>query len=190
MEGELGLSDLRIQWIVLLPIRIFPFMHLQLFDYSQSKLFNRQWLPKSHSYCRCHAIWHKWPCGRFLRWILVWPCQYRVVVLQLFVDIPVTPMSAAGFQRLWHPAGRQTMVKPEESPPSALAMREPSSSPNLARVSSTLRRVTGATRDFEPAWRWPNHMPREGWCDRNQRDTLPPNIWLPFSSSDSKFTNE
>ena len=109
-------------------------MHLQLFDYLLS---NRQRLPKSHSYCRCCAIWREWPCGRFFCRILIWLCQYRVVVLQLFVDIPVTSMSAAGFWRLRHLAGRQTMVEPEGSPPSTLAW-ETSSSPNLARVSTTL----------------------------------------------------
>ena len=83
-------------------------MHLQLFDYLLSKLCNRRWLPKCHSYCCCRTIWHEWLCGRFLRWILVWPCQYHIVVLQLFVDIAVTPMSAAGFQHLRHLAGRQT----------------------------------------------------------------------------------
>ena len=71
-------------------------MYLQLFDYLLSKLCNRQWLPKSHSYCRCRTIWHEWPCGRFLCRILVCPCQYGVVVHKLFVDIVVTPMSAAG----------------------------------------------------------------------------------------------
>ena len=93
--------------IVLLQIQLFPFMHLQLF-YLLSKLCNRQWLPKSHSYCHCRTIWHEWPRRRFLHRILICPCQYRVVVLQLFVDIPVTPMSAAGFRRLQHLAGRQT----------------------------------------------------------------------------------
>ena len=83
-------------------------MHLQLFDYLLSKLCNRQWLPKSHSYCRCHAIWHEWSCRRFLHRILVWPCQYCIVVLQLFIDIPVTPISAVGFRHLRHLAGRQT----------------------------------------------------------------------------------
>ena len=83
-------------------------MDLQLFDYLLSKLSNRQQLPKSHSYCRCRTIWHKWPCGRFLHRILVWPCQYRIVVLQLCVDIAVTPMSAGGFQHLRHLAGCQT----------------------------------------------------------------------------------
>ena len=48
-------------------------MHLRLFDYSLSKLCNRQRLPKSHSYCRCRAIWHEWLCWRFLCRILVWP---------------------------------------------------------------------------------------------------------------------
>ena len=83
-------------------------MHLQLFDYLLSKLCNRQWLPKSHSYCCCRTIWHEWPCRRFLRWILIWPCQYGIVVLQLFIDIMVTPMSVAGFQHVRHLAGHQT----------------------------------------------------------------------------------
>ena len=83
-------------------------MHLQVFDYLLSKSCNRQQLPKSHSYCHCRTIWREWPCGRFFRWILVWPCKYRIVVLQLFIDIPVTPMSAAGFWHLQHLTGRQT----------------------------------------------------------------------------------
>ena len=47
-------------WILLLQIQLFPFMHLQLFDYLLSKLCNRQWLPKSHSFCRCRTSYLTW----------------------------------------------------------------------------------------------------------------------------------
>ena len=41
----------------------------------------------------CHALWHvnEWSCGGFLCQILTWSCQYGVV-LQPFIDIPVTPI--------------------------------------------------------------------------------------------------
>ena len=155
-------------------------MHLRLFYYSLSKLCNRQWLPKSHSYCRCRTIWHKWPCERFLCRILVWP------LCSMFIDILVTPMSAAGFRRLRHLAGRQTMVKPEESPPSTLAVRKCSSSPNLARVSSTLR-----SNWLPPCAEWQEQLEvlsqrdtdPTTCCKRasviaSQRDAPPLNIWL------------
>ena len=82
------------------------------------------------------AILMSLPCYLtcYLTRVVVWkvsppnPCLAvsvsRIVVFQLFVDILVAPMSTAGFQHLRHPAGCQSMVKPEESPPSILVVRE------------------------------------------------------------------
>ena len=126
-------------------------MYLQLFDYLLSKLCNRQWLPKSHSYCRCRTIWHEWPCGRFLCRILVCPCQYGVVVHKLFVDIVVTPMSAAGSNVCNTFLG----IKLEESScdgVQSFPIILQSFQHRALKLDATLHRVTGATWGFEPAW--------------------------------------
>ena len=158
-------------------------MHLQLFDYSLSKLCNRQRLPKSHSYCRCRAEGSSAESSS----------GHCVVVLQLFVDILVTLMSAAGFRCLRHLAGCQTMVKLEESPPSTLAVRESSSSPNLGRVSSTVRlnwlpqrHLALSDRSKWRFWASVTQTPPRMCCERagvitSQRDAPPPNIWPPFN---------
>ena len=191
-------SEIRLQRIVLLPIRIF---YSCTYNYSIIRQAN-------------YAI-----DSGFLKAILIVVAAlsdtsgraegsstesssgHHVVVLQLFVDIPVTPMSAAGFWRLQHLTGHQTMFKPQESPPLTLAMRESSSSPNLARVSSTV-----CSNWLPPCTEWQEQLevlsqrdvtqtPPRTCCERadvitSQRDTLPPNIWLPFFSSNRKFTNE
>ena len=144
---------------------------------------------------------------RYLTQVVVWKVSppnprlavsvSRIVVFQLFVDILVAPMSAAGFWHLRHLAGCQSMVKLEESLPSILAVRELSSSPNLARVSSTL-----CLNWLPPCAKWQEQLEvlsqRDSdptpCCERagvivSQRDALPPNIWFLFSFSNSKFTN-
>ena len=142
-------------------------MHLQLFDYLLSKLCNRQQLPKSHSSCCCRTIWHEWPCGRFLRRILVWPCQYRIVVLQQFVDIPVTPMSAAGFRHLRHLTGCQiagvTAFKSRCEGVQSSSGYPPEFPPPCAQTGCHLALSDRRTWGFEPAWLSPHPVLQAGY---------------------------
>ena len=99
-------------------------MHLQLLDYLLSKLCNRQWLPKSHSYCRCRTDTSGHAEGSSTESSSV---HVSIVVLQLFVDIVVTPMSLLGSDVCDTSLG----VKPDESPPSNLTVRKSSCSPGI-----------------------------------------------------------
>ena len=144
---------------------------------------------------------------RYLTQVVVWkvsPPNPRlavsvscIVVFQLFIDILVAPVSAAGFQHLRHLTGCQSMVKPEESSPSILAVREFSSSPNLARVSSTLcsnwlplcAEWQEQLEVLSQRYSDPTLCCQRAGVSVSQRDAPPPNIWLPFSFSNSKFTN-
>ena len=139
-------------------------MHLQLFDYSLSKLCNKQQLPKSHSSC----------CCRYLTRVAMRkvPPPNPRLAMSVSHSSPPTVRWHRGHTnvRCWVPtsATPRWVSNQMSHRPQILLWGSPVVHQLFSRVSrlklaATLRQVTGATWGFEPAWLSPHPILRAGY---------------------------